>query len=174
MVMMTCLYFRTQVASLSAELSAERRVSEESREQVAIARARANKYQTQVRVQTALPSPAQVMFAVPYQVANSQSMVKTLQDMLERQTMGATPTVRLTTPTHKLDGLTNGIPKVTGFEGEADFVMLPNHLKSSHLHNITPPTSVNATPTSPLTPASSGSGSLVTTPTPKKGSIISM
>lgn len=39
------------MASLSAELSAERRVSEESREQVAIARAQANKYQAQVRVQ---------------------------------------------------------------------------------------------------------------------------
>ena len=44
------LFHRTQVASLSAELSAERKVSEESREQVATARTQANKYQAQVRV----------------------------------------------------------------------------------------------------------------------------
>ncbi len=42
---------RTQVASLSAELSAERSVSEETRKQVLAARAKANQHQAQVRGQ---------------------------------------------------------------------------------------------------------------------------
>ena len=41
---------RTQVASLTAELSAERGVSEETRKQVLAARAEASHQQTQVRV----------------------------------------------------------------------------------------------------------------------------
>lgn len=45
------------MASLTAELSAEHRVSEESRQQVATARSEVNKYRAQVRVHLLMPHP---------------------------------------------------------------------------------------------------------------------
>lgn len=102
------------------------------------------------------------------QVASLQTSVSMLQEMFEQQSMGLQAT-----PTH--GKVTNGIPTLLANslnKNDVDFVMLPNHLKTTHA-TMTTPIKHQATPTAPLTP-STGNASPASPPASERGSIISV
>ncbi len=92
------------------------------------------------------------------QVASLQTSVSMLQEMFEQQAMG------LTTPT-ATQGRANGIPRGAPSTQQVDFVMLPNHLKTTQALLATPTANHQTTPTRNMTPP---------TPSHEKGGIINV